>query len=110
MPVGPVLGSVGVVIWAQNRSQGFCRRIMKILGLLADSILAVIREPAFYTPLAGPFIACTKKLVSSMCSLLGDSDRHCRGGGAGEREPQGKQFRRHFRLCLVRIHGVPQVR
>lgn len=66
MPVWPVLRCVGVVIWAQNRPQGFWRRIVKILCLLADSILAVVREPAFYTPLTGPFIAYTEKLVSPM--------------------------------------------
>lgn len=76
MPVRPVLRCVGVVIWAQNRPQGFWRRIMKVLGLLADSILAMIRQPTFYTPLARSFITYTEEeLVSSMCTQLGDSSR-----------------------------------
>lgn len=104
MPVRPVLRCVGIVIWAQNRPQGFWRSIMKILGLLADSILAVVRQPTFYTPLARPLITCIQvKLVSSVCTKLGgSSDRHRRGG---RRRAQGSQCERHVRLVMVRVHG-----
>ena len=47
---------VGVIVWTQYRPQSFWRCIMEILGLLAHTVLTMIREAAFYAPLARSFI------------------------------------------------------
>ena len=110
MPIRPVLGCVGVVIWAQNRPQGFWRSIVKILGLLADSILTMVREPTFYTPLARPLITCTpEKSVSSIYTQLGGSgERHRQGGKQqSRREASAKGMIAWSQFGFM---GIPQVR
>lgn len=58
MSVGSVLWCVRVIIRAQDRPQGFWRRIMKVFRLLPYSILTMICETTFDASLAWSFITC----------------------------------------------------
>lgn len=85
MTIDSVRRRLGVVIGTKNGSQGFRRRIVKVLSLLPNSILASIRKTTLDASLTRSFISCNED-VSPRSFLTNDE-------ACVEEQDEGTQIR-----------------